>query len=254
MFYEVRNVGGAEYFRKDTENNMNFPRHIHHSFEIILVTDGEIKASVNSETYTLKEGDALLIFPHQVHSISSEASSHVTYIFSPLLVNSFYSALRDKVPVSGAFRIPDALVTALSSLSPDSTVVEKKGVLYSVCAEFDRGAEYVERQYKNGPFYELFSFVEENYTGECMLSDAVERVGMNYSYISRNFKKLVGMSFNDYVNLMRLNQACYLLKNTDRSITDCGFESGFRSIHTFNRNFKERYGISPQQYRKEQKN
>ena len=90
--------------------------------------------------------------------------------------------------------------------------------------------------------------------GECTLSDAVERVGMNYSYISRNFKKLVGMSFNDYVNLMRLNQACYLLKNTDRSITDCGYESGFRSIHTFNRNFKERYGISPQQYRKEQKN
>ena len=91
MFYEVRNVGGAEYFRKDTENNMNFPRHIHQSFEIILVTGGEMKASVDSETYTLKEGDALLIFPNQVHSISSEESSHVTYIFSPLLVNSFYS-------------------------------------------------------------------------------------------------------------------------------------------------------------------
>lgn len=254
MFYEVRNVGGAEYFRVDTENNMNFPRHLHQSFEIILVTGGKLTVDVDSGTYTLEEGDALMIFPHQIHSLSSEVSRHVTYIFSPLLVNSYFSALRGKVPASGAFRMPEALAAALGSLSPDSSVIEKKGVLYSVCAAFDRGARYVERKYKNGPFYDIFSFVEENYTNECTLSDAVERVGMNYSYISRNFKKLVGMSFNDYVNLMRLNQACYLLRNSDISITDCGYESGFRSIHTFNRNFKERYGISPQQYRKEQKN
>ena len=78
MFYEVRNVGGAEYFRKDTENNMNFPRHIHESFEIILVTGGEMKASVDSDTYTTKEGDAVLILPNQVASRSAAVRSHVT--------------------------------------------------------------------------------------------------------------------------------------------------------------------------------
>lgn len=253
MFYEIRNNGDAEYLRVDTENNMNFPRHIHNSFEIILMNGGTMKVTVDSKKYTLKEGDAALIFPHQVHSLESERSSHVTYIFSPLIVNSYYSALTDRVPSSAVFRIPEDLSRALRALQPDSPLVMKKGVLYSVCAEFDRGAEYVAKGYENGPFFKLFSFVEENYTNECTLGDAVKHIGMNYSYISRNFKKLVGMSFNDYVNLMRLNRACYLLKTGEGSITDCGYESGFRSIHTFNRNFKEKYGMSPYQYRQAQR-
>ncbi len=82
MFYEVRNVGGAEYFRVDTENNMNFPRHLHQSFEIILVTGGKLTVDVDSGTYTLEEGDALMIFPHQIHSLSSEVSRHAASFHS----------------------------------------------------------------------------------------------------------------------------------------------------------------------------
>lgn len=249
MFYEFRNFGDSEYVRIDTENNMNFPKHIHQSFEIILVTDGVIEAGVDNRAYTLRKGDALFVFPDQVHSLKSEKSEHVTFVFSPLLVNAYSEKLKNKVPSNPVFRPDEHITKALYSLSADSSVMLKKGVLYSVCAAFDTGTDYIPPDYKNNRFFEIFSYIESNYTKECSLSGAAKQIGMNYSYISRDFKRLVGINFNDYVNLLRLNMACHLLKNTDYSVTECSLESGFGSTHTFNRNFKDRYGVTPNQYR-----
>ena len=253
MFYEFRNIGDSEYMRIDTENNMNFPKHIHQSFEIMFVTDGTMDVTVDRRDYTLKKGDAIFIFPNQVHSLRSDKSEHITFVFSPLLVNAYFSKIKDKIPASPVFGPDEYITKALYSLSADSSVILKKGVLYSVCAAFDKNTEYVPPDYKSRHFYEIFSYIENNYTKECSLSEAAKQIGMNYSYVSRDFARLVGMSFNDYVNLMRLNMACHLLKNTEYSITECALESGFGSTHTFNRNFKERYGVTPYKYRKSQK-
>ena len=171
-------------------------------------------------------------------------------VFSPLLVNAYSAKLKNRVPSDPVFRPDEHIKKALYSLSADSSVMLKKGVLYSVCAAFDTGTDYVPPDYKNNHFYEIFSYIDGNYTKECSLSEAAKQIGMNYSYISRDFKRLVGINFNDYVNLLRLNLACHLLKNTDYSVTECSLESGFGSTHTFNRNFKDRYGVTPNQYRK----
>lgn len=250
MFYEFRNIGDAEYLRIDTENNMNFPKHIHQSYEIILMTGGDMKVTVDCNEYRLEEGDALFVFPNQVHSLQSEHSEHVTFIFSPFLVNSYFSVVKDKVPVCPVFRPSEAVVGALYSLSHGCSVLQKKGALYLFCADFDKEAEYVPRSCRSTQFSEIFAFIEDNYTGECSLEDAARQIGMNYSYISRDFKKTVGMCFNEYVNLLRLNKASYLLRNTKLSVTECALESGFRSTHTFNRNFKDRYDMTPYHYRK----
>ena len=253
MFYEFRNIGDSEYVRIDTENNMNFPKHIHQSFEIMLVTDGTMDVAVDRREFTLEEGEAIFIFPNQVHSLKSDKSEHITFVFSPLLVNAYFTGIKDKVPENPVFTPDKNIIKALYSLSADSSVLLKKGVLYTVCAEFDKNTGYVSPDYKSRHFYEIFSYIENNYTKECSLSEAAKQIGMNYSYVSRDFMRLVGMSFNDYVNLMRLNMACHLLKNTEYSITECALESGFGSTHTFNRNFREHYGVTPYKYRKSQK-
>lgn len=253
MFYESRNVGDSEYLRMDTENNLSFPRHIHNSFEIMLVTKGAIDARVDSDVYTLREGDGLFIFPYQIHSHSSVHSDHITFVFSPLLVSAYMTKLKNKVPVNGKFRLPEYLKDALCALSPSSSVTEKKGTLYSVCAFFDKTAEYTERGSGKDSLSRIFEYIEKNYASECTLKNTAENTGMNYSYVSRVFKELSGMNFNNYVNLMRLNRACYLMENTDYSVTECALESGFGSTHTFNRNFRKRYGTSPDKYRKKTK-
>ena len=63
------------------------------------------------------------------------------------------------------------------------------------------------------------------------------------------FSKTFHRNFNQYLNDARLNYACHRLENTSDSITNICLGSGFESQRTFNRVFKERYKISPSDYR-----
>ena len=57
------------------------------------------------------------------------------------------------------------------------------------------------------------------------------------------------MNFNQYLNDLRLNQACIQLVHTDQTITDICLNAGFESQRTFNRVFKERFHVSPREFR-----
>ena len=60
----------------------------------------------------------------------------------------------------------------------------------------------------------------------------------------------MNLSYNQYLNIRRLNHAAHLLRNTNDTALNCALESGYTSLRTFNRNFKLYYGITPQEYRK----
>ena len=61
----------------------------------------------------------------------------------------------------------------------------------------------------------------------------------------------MGMTFSSYVQLLRLNQATWLLTQTQLPVTEVAAKSGFASIKTFHCVFKYQYGIAPGEYRKQ---
>ena len=133
----------------------------------------------------------------------------------------------------------------------DADLIAKKGLLYLLCAAFDKNACYKPRKSSQRALLsKIFSFVEENFASECTLEELAAQLGYDYAYLSRSFKKTAGISYVSYLNIFRLNKACYLLDNTDKSILQCAFEVGYSSLRTFNRNFKNQFGISPAEYRK----
>ena len=86
--------------------------------------------------------------------------------------------------------------------------------------------------------------------GENVSSEKLaEKIRYDYAYLSRIFRKTVGISYNSYVNHYRLGHACYLLENTNYSITQCALESGYDSVRSFNRNFKSYLNTTPKNYR-----
>ena len=76
MFYQSQHFGISEYFCKETGKDFSFPMHMHHSFELIMVLDGEMTVSIGEKKYVLREREAVLIFPEQIHSLSSQKSEH----------------------------------------------------------------------------------------------------------------------------------------------------------------------------------
>lgn len=251
MFYQFNHLGSPDYLKIEKGTDFCFPPHLHQCYEIIVILDGEMRITVDEREFWLQAGQSMLIFPNQIHSLHSEHSRHLLGIFSPRLVQAYSSRVSGRIPEDNRFTPDGYLVQALERLDQAGTV-EKKGVLYSLCGQFHRAAQYQPRNIDNhNLLYRIFSFVEEAFAEECTLAELAATVGYDYSYLSRFFKKTVGLSFNAYVNHYRLSHACYLMENSDRSILQCALESGFSSVRSFNRNFKEQFGVTPAQYRKE---
>ena len=81
-------------------------------------------------------------------------------------------------------------------------------------------------------------------------SSLEEALHLNKYYVSHLFSQKLGISFHDYINSLRVSEACRLLLNTEKSITQISEGVGFNTLRTFNRAFTKQLGISPSQYRK----
>ena len=250
MFYQYNHLGSPDYIKIESGTNFSFPAHLHQCFEIITVFSGEMTVTVSNERYLLNSGDAILIFPNQIHALESVNSEHTLCIFSPRLVQAYSTKVYNKLPSHPVFHPDPYLLNALAAIDASSSSFEKKGVLYSLCAQLDKNTDYKKSQADSEELlYKIFSFVEECFCNECSLSSLAERIGYDYSYLSRYFKKTTGISFNAYVTHYRISHACYLMENTTMPIIRCAYDSGFKSLRSFNRCFKENLNITPTQYR-----
>ncbi len=250
MFYQYNHFGTAEYFRKEYGENFSFPVHLHNSFEIITVLSGEMTVEIDNALYPLKQGESVLVFPNQLHSLQSSNSTHMLCIFSPELVSAYYSKIRNKIPEKNTISTDAFLIGALDNLLPDSSVTEKKGVLYFLCSQFEKDVKYIDKnKLSDNLLHKIFDFVEQNFAKDCSLAKLSSDTGYSYSHLSRCFKKSTGISFNSYINQYRISNACYLLNNTDYPIIHCALESGYKSLRSFNRNFIASLGVTPNQYR-----
>ena len=238
----------------ERNKNFNFQPHLHQCFELIILLSGKMKVTVDKNSFNIKKNDAILIFPNQIHSLESTESEHILCIFSPDLVQAFSSKVENKIPINNVFSTDDYLINALINLKTNASTTLKKGLLYTFCGQFEKEAQYCPKTSDTRDFLQkTFMYVEKNFSEKCSLDELAKSIGYDYSYISRTFKKIVGISFNSYVNHYRLSYACYLLENSNTPIVNCAYESGYSSLRTFNRNFKINFGLTPIQYRTSQK-
>ena len=173
---------------------------MHQCFEMIFILEGEMQITVDDKIYTLRQKEALMIFPHQIHSLASTNSRHVLCIFSPHLVQAYSARIAGKIPCDGKFSPDSYIIDAVCNAGSDSSDITKKGILYMLCGQFEKSATYrLHKTDNNNLLFKIFSFVETEFSGDCSLTHLAEVSGYDYSYLSRFFKKIVGISFNEYV-------------------------------------------------------
>ena len=250
MFYQNQHFGISEYFFKEQGKNFSFPMHIHHSFEFITILDGSMTVTIGSNRYELTKGEGVLIFPEQPHSLESTESEHLLVIFSPDIINAFYSKHASELPRRSQIKLPPYLLSQIAEIDEHSSIINMKGTLYSLCAFLDENTEYVKRKtLENGLLRTIFDFVENNFEKSCTLDDLSKKIGYNRSYLSRYFSESTHMPFGTYVNRYKISRACYLLKNSNKTVLECAYSCGYTSLRSFNRNFALYVGVSPTKYR-----
>ena len=102
----------------------------------------------------------------------------------------------------------------------------------------------------NDLIYQTVSYISANFRKSFLLEDMAKDLGVSKYVLSRVFSKTFHRNFNQYLNDARLGYAKQRLENTNDPITTICLDSGYESQRTFNRVFKEKYMVSPSEYRK----
>ena len=118
---------------------------------------------------------------------------------------------------------------------------ETKDNSFSVYTKNQNYSQFIQKSLK---------YIHQNFKEPISQNEVAEYVGLSTNYFSAKFHNEIGESFKCYVNNLRLTYSSKLLINTDISIVDVAFASGFTDISNYYHTFKKKYGISPLQYRK----
>ena len=97
-------------------------------------------------------------------------------------------------------------------------------------------------------FQSLLSYIDDHYADNISLEYAAADMNFSTGYFSKIFKKLMGINFVTYLNLVRVEHAAYELRNTEQKFTEIALNCGFNNIRTFNRVFKEITGCTPSEF------
>ena len=247
MFFEAKHSLTENEFYISTGESLNFPQHLHRSFEYFEQVNGSTEVIIEGKSYILTDGEAVLIFPLQSHSYRCIAKGEMKIcIFSPEVAANFNAANGNRIPKDNRFEC---------SLPPQfraDSIYHKKSLAYFICGEFDSGREYTERAYKNEDkiFTELLLFADKNFNNRCLLRDAAINVGYDYAYVSKLFKLHAGISFRQYVNNIRIIECKQLLASTHKSIDEICELCGFGSLRALDREFRSQTAITPSEFRR----
>lgn len=242
------------YLYQQMNDNLNFQRHTHRSFELIVVFAGELICEADRREYILREHAGMLILPGQIHSYRTETGSRsYLCVFSNDWVRDFYQEVKGYAFENPFFSVKDETVFRQlyrNALNPFLI----RSVLYGICGKVyaDSGlvrvneADYILTN-------AIASYIESHYLAEITLKDMAGEMGYSYGYLSSFFNAHFGVNFSAYVNRCRVQLAREYLLETDREITEISLLCGFASIRNFNRIFKEESGLSPSEYRKRER-
>jgi YesN/AraC family two-component response regulator len=92
-------------------------------------------------------------------------------------------------------------------------------------------------------------FINDNYRTDIRLDAAAREAGMSPAHFSRIFKKVMGLSYQDYLNSRRITKAKYLLRTSAQSVTEIAVSLGFADPTGFGRIFKKLTGHTPSAFR-----
>lgn len=98
--------------------------------------------------------------------------------------------------------------------------------------------------------YQAVEYLRNNYKTDIRLDELAAKSFISKNYFSRLFKEVTGISFTDYVQNLRIDEACNLLKNTDMKVTDIAHQVGFKDMKFFYEVFKKLTGKTPGEFRK----
>lgn len=244
--------------------------HIHMHFELLYARSGIIPVMIAGTVYTLYPGDCAVILPGTVHHHmnAEQDNSMFLAVCAPYFAGQYEETLKTNIsdtPIIRKAKLPPNaafLLESLIELLRGRTIFTQQQIQITL-STFQLFFAYILPQLNLRKKEEtdlpeltetIMEYISKNIKRKLTLEMISEELGISKYKISKVFSTQLQLSFNQYINLLRIHNAKRMLTTTNQSITTICYESGFSAVRTFNTAFSQNTGLSPKEYRRKYQN
>ena len=259
-----------------------FPMHTHNYVEIMYMCSGQTVHQIEGRPpLTLQAGELLFLNQHASHAVerAGEEDVGVNFIVLPqffdeafkmmddenILRNFIISSLTksqedasyllykvaDVLPVQN---LVENLVWSLVNGQPNRRQMNQvtMGLLLLQLVNVSDRIFYGQgNTYEHQAVLKVLRYIESNYR-TASLAQLAQMMNESLYQLSRFIKKNTGHTFKELLLQKRLNQAAFLLSTTKLPVSDIIYHVGYDNTSYFHRVFREKYGMTPKEYREKQ--
>ena len=243
--------------------------HGHEDLEIGILLEGSVYLFLETELYTLNKGDIYILNRYQIHSFSQTDERNKILAFQ--LSSDFYRQLNHALAYiqfentiihSGLLhnQIHEKLLScalfyfnqeAYYELRCGSLMLE---VLYDILSgthsRIVSEKESLLAKSNSLRLTRITDYISSHYAENICLQDIADMEGITIYHLSHFIKKMLGISFQEYLNNVRFEHALQLVRHSDFNILDVCLETGFSSSRYLNQMFEKKLGCTVKEYRK----
>ena len=259
-----------------TANIEDYPIHFHDDIEVIFVLEGSVTFRNGYYTYLLRQGDIFIVNDREMHSFEKTDEDNMVMMLQMDL--SYFSKYYDNLkncffvtdPGDDSDESLDVLKTILARIMMEviqkgygyeHKVIESThnliGCLMSDFQHFvmDDGRFRNESRNKGnkilaGRLNRITDYMYDNYNRKLTLGEIAKREHLSIYYLSHIIKEATGLSFQDLLSYIRVEESERLLLGTNKKIGAIAEETGFSAVRYYIKHFEHWFGMHPQEYRK----
>lgn len=251
--FEKRAYAGNEHVWVGKYRNLHNISHWHMEHELIACREGSAQVMLDDTMFNITQQQCIFCHSGRVHYISASPGS-------VLLVCLFDEKMYD--PITSPFALENPVFEDRYGILPKLSEIRHElqnqpiffecrteAMIGEILVDVFRGEPLRKAQWQFSDvitrYKQLLNHIDLEYE-HITYQNAVQFMNMSDAYFSRYFKRQAGMTFSQYLNVVRIEKAVQLLDSAPTiKITDVMLRCGFNTIRSFNRVFREVTGFTP---------
>ena len=257
--------------------------HCHEDYQLMYLQEGKAVVTVNDVSYIYSSGEILFLgasLPHKIEAYGDNSCKGILIQFKQSLFPKdmqniadyqFVTSLLRKSMGGLLFHTDIDGLQVYSESQPNGqfsdlfiAVHEAKGIrrlclllylLDLLGRELGNGTtichltEVPEKENLGVTVEKCKRYLKTNYRSDITLATLSLALGVNDTSLCRKFKEETGETVFQYLTHLRIEEACKILRNSKRSISETAYLCGFNTVTHFNRKFKEIMSMSPKEFK-----
>lgn len=250
-------INGFILNRETYPKSFDFPLHYHASYELFMVVKGETTLLVDDKLISVNKKEIVLLKPDVVHKNVGEKrhDRYSIHFTSEYLLSYFSDALAKSLAEpfdNNKIAVTDSTFGAILDLlkrieqNPRYACIHTAEIITLLTDK--RNLQTVNTNIPLKTTDNILEYIRKNYASISGLEDIANHVHISKQYLCQRFKKETGVTVSDYLNSIRINNACEMLRGGRHNITQTAILCGYNSAPYFCRVFKDIMHMTPKEY------